>query len=199
MGGDQEGAIDPPQDHIEESDHNTGRDGSNGYLDQEPDQRPKGHIEADHDHRRSWSNGNLRHSNIPPAPYYRQANVPPQEESAGLKGFSLTLVAGGRHRRRIAQDLAEWVSGHIGHLDPQQRGDGWSDIQIGDVIEPNPGTYAVSPGQEDGLHLHIVVEIPVGACMRGSTFATRKATREGIARLRRKQQVRRLIALLRRW
>ena len=67
------------------------------------------------------------------------------------------------------------------------------------MIEPDAGAYAISPRQEDGLHLRIAVEVPVCACMRGSTFAIRRATREGIARLRGKQQVRRLVALLGRW
>lgn len=37
MSGDQDGAVDPSHDHIEEGDDDAGRDGSDRNFDQEPD------------------------------------------------------------------------------------------------------------------------------------------------------------------
>ncbi len=134
MGSDQEGAIDPSQHHIEEGDHDPAGMEAMAILIRNLTRGQKGISKPTTTTGVAGATEICDIATSPPAPYYSR-NHSPQE-------FSLTLVAGhsdGRQWWSIAQDFAEWASGHIRHLNPQQRGDGWSNIQVGDLISRTPG------------------------------------------------------------
>ncbi len=63
----------------------------------------------------------------------------------------------------VFHDLLNCVSSHLVHLEPQQRGYGRSNIQIGNVIEVDAPRNTGAPSDENSLHLVISIEVAVGA------------------------------------